>query len=85
MNQEIGRLKARAVAVNVTMPFLVQTSNAAITTIVVIVIAMRDCTQTDVSLVAGCYSLGFVIGCFIVPLQAVRVGLIRAYTARWQS
>ena len=61
--------------------FLVQASNAAITTMIAIVIAERGGTQSDVSLIAACYSVGFVAGCFLAPSQAVRVGLIRAYAA----
>jgi MFS family permease len=59
--------------------FLVQASNAAITTMVGIIIAVRGGTQTDVSLIAGCYALGFVFGSFLIPSQAIRIGLIRAY------
>jgi hypothetical protein len=43
--------------------FLVQASNAAITTM----IAPRGGEQSDVSLVAACYALGFVFGCFAAP------------------
>ena len=61
--------------------FLVQVSNAAITTLIAIVIAQRGGEQSDVSLIAACYALGFVIGCFAAPKQVFRVGIIRAYAA----
>jgi hypothetical protein len=38
--------------------FLVQASNAAITTMIAIVIAQRGGEQSDVSLIAACYALG---------------------------
>jgi MFS family permease len=59
--------------------FLVQVSNAAITTMIAIVIAQRGGEQSDVSLIAACYALGFMLGCFVAPSQTYRVGLIRAY------
>ena len=60
--------------------FLVHTSNAAITTMIAIVIAEQPGgEQSDVSLIAASYALGFVLGCFLAPAQAIRVGLIRAY------
>jgi len=61
--------------------FLVQASNAAITTMIAIVIAQRGGEQSDVSLIAACYALGFMLGCFVAPAQVFRVGLIRAYAA----
>ena len=61
--------------------FLVQVSNAAITTLIAIVIAQRGGEQSDVSLIAACYALGFMLGCFVAPAQTFRVGLIRAYAA----
>jgi len=61
--------------------FLVQVSNAAITTMIAIVIAQRGGEQSDVSLIAACYALGFMVGCFAAPSQVFRVGLIRAYAA----
>jgi len=75
----------RAVASNLSVlmvaSFLVQASNAAITTMVGIIVATRGGTQSDVSLIAGCYAVGFVLGCFAIPSQAARIGLIRAYAA----
>jgi MFS family permease len=59
--------------------FLVQASNAAITTMIAIVIAQHGGEQSDVSLIAACYALGFMFGCFVAPAQVFRVGLIRAY------
>jgi MFS family permease len=59
--------------------FFVQFTNAAITTMIAIVIALRGGEQSDVALIAGCYSLGFALGCFLAPRQAVRVGMIRFY------
>lgn len=61
--------------------FLVQLSNAAITTMIAIVIAQRGGEQSEVSLIAACYALGFMLGCFVAPTQVFRVGLIRAYAA----
>jgi MFS family permease len=60
---------------------LVQASNAAITTMIAIVISQRGGEQSDVSLIAACYALGFMLGCFVTPSQVFRVGLIRAYAA----
>jgi MFS family permease len=45
------------------------------------VIAQRGGEQSDVSLIAACYALGFMLGCFVTPSQVFRVGLIRAYAA----
>jgi len=60
--------------------FLVQASNAAITTMIAIVIAQQPGgEQSDVSLIAASYALGFMLGCFLAPAQAARVGLIRSY------
>jgi len=61
--------------------FFVQFSNAAITTMIGINIAASGGSQSDVALVAGCYSLGFIIGCFVSPSRIQRVGLIRAFAA----
>jgi MFS family permease len=61
--------------------FFVQFSNAAITTMIGISIAASGGSQSDVALVAGCYSLGFIIGCFVSPSRIQRVGLIRAFAA----
>ena len=61
--------------------FLVQVSNAATTTLIAIVIAQKGGEQSDVSLIAACYALGFVMGCFAAPTQVFRVGLIRAYAS----
>jgi hypothetical protein len=48
--------------------FLVQASNAAITTMIAIVIARQPGgEQSDVSLIAASYALGFMLGCFLVP------------------
>ena len=74
MREKLGELSPLMVA-----SFLVQVSNAAITTMIAIVIAQRGGEQSDVSLIAACYALGFMLGCFVAPSQAYRVGLIRAY------
>ena len=74
MREKLGELSPLMVA-----SFLVQVSNAAITTMIAIVIAQRGGEQSDVSLIAACYALGFMLGCFIAPSQTYRVGLIRAY------
>jgi hypothetical protein len=51
--------------------FLVHASNAAITTMIAIVVAQRGGEQSDVSLIAACYVLGFMLGCFVAPSQAI--------------
>ena len=61
--------------------FFVQASNAAITTMIAIVIADRGGEQSDVALIAAFYSLGFLAGCFLSPPQVRRIGLIRAFAA----
>lgn len=76
MRRTVSNLSALMMA-----SFLVQASNAAITTMVGIIVATRGGTQSDVSLIAGCYAVGFVLGCFAIPSQAGRIGLIRAYAA----
>ena len=74
MREKLGQLSPLMAA-----SFLVQASNAAITTMIAIVIAQRGGEQSDVSLIAACYALGFMLGCFVTPSQVFRVGLIRAY------
>jgi MFS family permease len=74
VRENLGQLSPLMVA-----SFLVQASNAAITTMIAIVIAQHGGEQSDVSLIAACYALGFMFGCFVAPAQVFRVGLIRAY------
>jgi MFS family permease len=74
VRENLGELSPLMVA-----SFLVQASNAAITTMIAIVIAQHGGEQSDVSLIAACYALGFMFGCFVAPAQVFRVGLIRAY------
>lgn len=76
MRKKLGELSPLLAA-----SFLVQASNAAITTMIAILIAQRGGEQSDVSLIAACYALGFMLGCFVTPSQVFRVGLIRAYAA----
>ena len=76
MRKKLGELSPLLAA-----SFLVQASNAAITTMIAIVIAQRGGEQSEVSLIAACYALGFMLGCFVTPSQVFRVGLIRAYAA----
>jgi len=61
--------------------FFVQFANAAITTMVAIVVAESGGTQSDVAMIAASYSVGFIAGCFLFPPQIARIGLIRAYAA----
>ncbi|MGD2172187.1 MAG: MFS transporter [Gammaproteobacteria bacterium] len=75
MREKLGELSPLMLA-----SFLVQASNAAITTMIAIVIAQQPGgEQSDVSLIAASYALGFMLGCFLAPAQAARVGLIRSY------
>jgi MFS family permease len=74
MREKLGELSPLLAA-----SFLVQASNAAITTMIAIVIAQRGGEQSDVSLIAASYALGFMLGCFVAPSQVFRVGIIRAY------
>jgi len=59
--------------------FFVQFSNAAITTMIGINIAASGGSQSDVALVAGCYSLGFIIGCLVSPSRIQRVGFVLVF------
>lgn len=61
--------------------FFVQFSNAAITTMVAIVVAESGGSQSDVAMIASAYAIGFIAGCFLFPPQIARIGLIRAYAA----
>ncbi|MGI9329120.1 MAG: MFS transporter [Gammaproteobacteria bacterium] len=61
--------------------FFVKASNAAITTMIGIVIAQRGGDQSEVAFIAACYSAGFLAGCFLSPQQVARVGLIRGFVA----
>jgi MFS family permease len=61
--------------------FFVHGSNSAITTMIGITIAISGGRQSDVAMIAACYSLGFITGCFLAPIQIRRVGLIRAFAA----
>ena len=65
----------------ISSSFFVQFSNAAITTMVAIVIAESGGDESDVALIAAAYSLGFILGCFLSPPQIYRIGLVRAYAA----
>ena len=64
-----------------TATFFVQVSNAAITTMIAIVVAKTGGTQGDVAFIAAMYSIGFLAGCFVSPSQIQRLGFIRAFTA----
>lgn len=61
--------------------FLVQASNKAITTMIGVSIAERGGSQSDVALIAACYSIGFLVGCILSSSMVLRIGLIRAFTA----
>jgi MFS family permease len=61
--------------------FFVQFSNAAITTMIAIIVAAEGGDQSDVALIASAFSAGFIIGCFLSPPQLYRIGLIRGYAA----
>ena len=65
----------------VSASFFVNLSNAAITTMIGIVIAQRGGDQSEVSLIAACYSFGFLAGCVLSPRFIGRYGYIRAFTA----
>jgi hypothetical protein len=59
--------------------FLVQASNAAITTMIAIVIARQPGgEQSDVSLIAASYAFGFMLGCFLAPARSTA-------TSRWYA
>ena len=60
--------------------FFVQASNAAITTMIGILIAGSGGTQGDVALISALYSAGFLAGCFVSPSQIQRLGFIRAFS-----
>jgi MFS family permease len=61
--------------------FFVQLSNAAVITMVAIIVAESGGTQSDVAWIASAYSLGFIMGCFFAPPQIYRIGLVRGYAA----
>ena len=65
----------------VSASFFVNLSNAAITTMIGIAIAQRGGDQSDVSLIAACYSFGYLSGCVLSPRYINRFGYIRAFTA----
>ncbi|MGI9221507.1 MAG: MFS transporter [Woeseiaceae bacterium] len=65
----------------VSASFFVNLSNAAITTMIGITIAQRGGDQSDVSLIAACYSIGYLAGCVLSPRFISRFGYIRAFTA----
>ena len=70
-----------SIAALLTATFFVQVSNAAITTMIAIVVAKTGGTQGDVAFIAAMYSIGFLAGCFVSPSQIQRLGFIRAFTA----
>ncbi len=61
--------------------FLVNLANAAISTMLGILIANEGGSQGDVSFIAAAYSIGFGVGCFAAPNLARRSGVIRTYAA----
>jgi MFS family permease len=61
--------------------FFVMGADAAITTMIAVLIATSGGAQSEVALIAACYSAGFLAGCFLSPGQIQRVGLIRAFAA----
>lgn len=65
----------------ISASFFVTMSNAAITTMIGVLVAGNGGQQSDVALIAACYSIGFLAGCFIVPAHIQRIGFIRAFTA----
>lgn len=58
-----------------------QASNAAITTLIAIIIAETGGSQGDVAFIAVLFSVGFLAGCFVSPAQIQRLGFIRAFAA----
>ena len=58
----------------ISASFFVTMSNAAITTMIGILVAEADGEQSDVALIAACYSVGFLAGCILAPTQIQRVG-----------
>ena len=65
----------------ISASFFVNMSNAAITTMIGVLVAGNGGQQSDVALIAACYSIGFLAGCFIVPAHIARIGFIRAFAA----
>jgi MFS family permease len=65
----------------ISASFFVTMSNAAITTMIGILVAKSGGGQSDVALIAACYSVGFLAGCILAPSHIQRVGFIRAFTA----
>ena len=61
--------------------FLVNLANAAISTMLGILLANEGGSQGDVSFIAAAYSIGFGVGCFAAPNLARRSGVIRTYAA----
>jgi MFS family permease len=61
--------------------FFVNMSNAAITTMIGIYVAETGGEQSDVALIAACYSVGFLAGCFLGPGHIHRIGYGRSFTA----
>lgn len=65
----------------ISASFFVTMSNAAITTMIGVLVAGNGGQQSEVALIAACYSIGFLAGCFIVPAHIQRIGFIRAFAA----
>lgn len=65
----------------ISASFFVNMSNAAITTMIGIYVAEAGGEQSDVALIAACYSVGFLAGCLLGPRQIQRVGYSRSFTA----
>jgi MFS family permease len=65
----------------ISASFFVNMSNAAITTMIGIYVAEIGGEQSDVALIAACYSVGFLAGCLLGPRHIHRIGYPRSFTA----
>ncbi len=59
----------------------IQLASAALGTLVALKIADEGGMQSEVSLVAASYSVGFLLGCFFIFRPLARIGHIRAFAA----
>ena len=59
----------------------IQLASAALGTLVALKIAHEGGSQSEVSLVAASYSMGFLLGCFFIFRPLSRIGHVRAFAA----
>lgn len=71
----------RGLSVLMSAAFLVHASNATITTLIGIIIALRGGSQSEVATIAAFYAVGFLAGCFMSPAFLRMTGHIRGFAS----